>query len=260
MSQITQYDWNNPTIPALRPASGGKINYVDEPGFPGLKTIFDQYQDEWRNLRNKMDADVVGQGIQFGNIGNGAVRAENIRPRINQGLLDKPFSVSENTGNYFTQTDGQTQKYLSLGIWQETTAFRNFIAGTDNITNDLQIDLHWGWWDMYSGIQSLNAHPTWYAAPADLNSYKNVWIEVSVGSDNGMTGRQVICNKGFGQNSFALPTTFSCTDSTTKLYQNPWYEVRFYMKKAVNQGAGSSFQMRGVGTLSTKSTVTNQKI
>jgi hypothetical protein len=257
-------DWNNPTALAPKPSQGTKINWIDEPANPGLKPIIDQFTDEFKSLALNMDASVAGRGLQFGNIANSAIRPENMRTQNNKSVQNKPWVLTDTpaTGNYFTQLDGQTQKYVELTKWQEATNFRNFQPGIDNVTTDMKVEIDWDWADFYSGISQWGV-PSWHLNPSNYNDYKNMWIRVEVSPDLLFTTSTIVEEKGFfarGAGAQATPWIFNVIDKTIKIYQNPCYKISFFWKKSISQSAGTQALIRGQGTISVTANCTNKNI
>lgn len=252
-SLITQ-DWNNPTTPAPRMGDGTAINYTTQPGNPGLKPILDQYDQSFKDLYNNLDATVPGKGLQYENLANGAVQAVNMREIINTSVNNRLFSIVNPTnGGYLTQTDGQAvNKFILIPPFQAITNFRNFQAGVDNVTTELDISLDIGYL-VSSGLNTaLGWIGNWYAQPDGLAAaadYRNIKIVTEVDSNSAFTSAVIVSKKSFyGYTNYTSqennsPWSIKAIDKTTKNYQNPWYRTYLIMEKAPNQAAGVAMNL-----------------
>lgn len=253
MAQITIYDWNNPLVPAPKPTDGSGINWTSQPSNPGMKPIIDQYTDEFKNLQNKLNADVVNQGANFGNIANRAIQPENMRPRIDTPFKNRFVTVQSaaNTGQPFTQVDGQPiVKKILIPPFQISTGFRNFQIGIDNITTELEILLNNSFRSGNSQINSPTAGISW-ATPdgtANVDDYKNCKIYVEVDSTSAFLTPTLVSKDSFEiytnyTTSETCPWLIKCVDKIAKNYQDPWYRVYLTLEKAPNQSAGVSMNL-----------------
>jgi hypothetical protein len=244
-------DWNNPTAPAPRPSQGSKINYVDEPANPGIKAILDQYTDEFKSLALNMDASVAGRGLQFGNIANRAIQAENYRPLLWKPYSRKPFAVGDGTGQQRIQVDGQAIFYTELFKVQFGTGFRNFQVGVDNITTELILELTALFWQASSTQSALgwNYAPAPYAGTSNYDDYLPNRLVLDVSSNANFTDAVTLDDWGIDPNGNYKTLTHRVWDTPPKAYQNPWYRLRHYQKKTPAQSIGISNYCLMVGTL-----------
>jgi hypothetical protein len=249
-------DWNNPTAPAPRPSQGSKINYVDEPANPGIKAILDQYTDEFKSLALNMDASVAGRGLQFGNIANGAIRPENMRPRIDQPYKNYHVQIDSglNNGSGYIQVDGQPLiKKPIVPVFQTTPNFRNFQPGIDNVTTVLDIIIDKNQMTGIGGLKPGNdwSPSPWYTVPqgfAGAADNRNCKIYIEVGSSIAMTDAVLVSKESFyGYANYTAveqgPWVMKVLDKTPKLYPNPCYRITFGLEKAPSQAAGVSMQI-----------------
>jgi hypothetical protein len=245
-------DLNNPSnFPSL-PSDNSDINWSSQSVNPGLYPIISFLFNNFTKLYNEMDATIIGKGIQFENLANGAVRPENQRELIGTAynnryvVIDSPVSP----GNYFIQNDGATlQKYIILPPFQLVTNFRNFQAGVDNVTTELDFEIvpflmqNGGG---LSGQQTPRNALNWFASESVPNAgdWGQVKLITEVAPDSSFTtGVQQVSKKSvfFDQKNWS----HKAIDKTSKTYQNPWYRQYLTLEKNPDQGVGSAMQLIG---------------
>jgi hypothetical protein len=266
---LALFDFNNPTILAPRPSAGSRVNYISEPGNPGQKPIFDQLYDQLTFFFDQSDATQVGKGIRFDNIANRAVRPENMRLRIDQPFKNYHVQIDNglNNGGGFTQVDGQTPlRKPVVPVFQIPTNFRNFQAGVDNVTAEIDIIIDKGF---MQNAQGMNAGTSWtpqnwysiLAGNTTAQSQRNVKIFVWVGSSLAMTDAVLISKESFyGYSNYTMVEQGSWSmkiiDKTSKLYQNPCYKIELGLEKAPGQAAAvvMGLALQALVTVTTKAT------
>ena len=254
-------DWNNPTALAPKPVGGGGVNYSSLAGNPGIKPIVDQFTDELKNLYNELDATIATKGLKFDNLSNNSVQAENIREKWNFPVQDKLFVITNGTVETpMTQVVGQSIIYKEIAKWQAVTNFRNFTAGIDNITTEINanISLTTG---SATNIYSLG-NTQIYTPPASMDDYKQIRFQIQVSPDNTFATTQVVADRGVylqgGQT--IIPLLIKGVDINPKNYQNPWYRVVLYLRKNPTQSNGVSMTFYGYGDIDINYKCTNKNL
>lgn len=265
-NSLFTFDQNNPALFAPRPTDNTDINWNGQAGNPGLAQLFDEQRNINVRLFNEMDATQVGKGIQSENLANGAVKAENQREIINSVVENKCTCVqgAPASTSMFSQVDGQPLNKKELHKWQGVSNFRNFQAGVDNITSEMDCVIRPLIWHNVSNIQSGSGswgNQPWYNMDVipNSNDYGNVKIVLEVAPDSSfLTGVQTCAKRGF----FWAESSLNCKliDKTPKLYQNPWYRVVLYLEKNPDQAVGIQMQLLACFSISITQKIKNKHI